>query len=332
LGFLNWSELETYLSNEPEKPISLFHQSDFPIPLLKLALVTENAKLFKKMLDEYDFIKQPYIRFKIANMLGSHLRQTAYEGEIIQILAKHPQGRCLFFETYVDEDNSHGQFSKVLNTYYLSPKKELSEHLFVTCYTFTQEVYAGSASIESFPSNLFSFIYDSDFFFHHTSRLWECFFLYHLEHLQIREVHQHLDQMLKYAEPFSKSEKSWLLARMIRAFLFHQKEEWLLLHKDYMDGIASLVKDALPYHHSIAEYFIQALLLKDSRFRIGPDQLRYTPEHDFFNESHHKALLDTFFLACTETNLSKKKWMLQQMEQAGNALHKRWISGLLSMD
>jgi len=301
----------------------------FQIPLLRLGLISENAELTCQMLDAYDPENHAYLRFEIANLIGTHIKNHLNRDLTLEYLAKHPNGRFLFFETFVDEDNANGYFSNALARNYLPYVNNAFDYLFVDCFLFSHHYYSNETITSSLKLPQFSQRFNPELPFHITSRLWECYFLKYLSGFNKREAFEQIDELLRLSEPYPIHERPWILARVIRAFSIHGKVSYLIQHDEYMASCALDLSKKEPKHFFVSEFLIQALLLNHQKYKPSPEQLAFTPKNDYYNDVHHKVLLDSFYVASIERNEQRKAEMYKHIVQAGKALNKNWIRGLI---
>jgi hypothetical protein len=331
LGFTDWEHLHTFLKDSPEVHNLNTHNGNYPTPLFKLALTTENTKSLQLLLDSFDPEAHAALRFQLANLLGNHIRNLPVKETMLSLLAGHPQGRFLFFESFVDEDNPEHYYSNALERFYLPQTNHRPDQLFATCFLFIQQVYGGVVPIPDFPKQFFTDLFNPELSYQQLSRLWECYFLVHAKAPRKKQIHGTLDNMLNHANGFPKQEKACLLGYFIRAFMFHKKGDLLLKHKEYVKEISQIPDRQNPFNYSMAECLIQALLIYGKKYTPEANQIRFTLYSDYVNELHHKVLLDSLTFAYLEKNPQKKAWMHQQIKQAGKSLNKNWINGFLEV-
>ena len=332
LNFKDWNHLHSFLQDAPASLSLQTYNDQFPIPFFKIALSTDDHFLLFQLLDAFEPEKHTTIRFQLANIIGQHIKAISPAKQLLSVLAQHPHGRYLFFETFVDEDNTSDYYSHALENFYLPHLPNENDKIFVDCYLFTNQLYSGKNKGVEFPKKHFENLYHLAYSFHQTSRLWECYFLHYIPKQTKATLHRVIDEMLSYATPFSLHDKSYLLGRFIRAFLYHQKAHVLLSHKPYMQKLAQINQDIEPSHYTMANYLIQTFLLYSKSYAPTLQEIRLTPDWDFFNETHHKMLLDALVYGYLENDTTKKSWMNQYILQSGQMFNKNWMQGFLLMD
>jgi hypothetical protein len=120
LGFRNFSifcsEIKSSNSNLLINP-ACFKSGDFSYIALELAILSNDWKNLQFILESYDF-RNSLEKNQVVEFLGNAVRNHKKKGEFLAALSEIENGRILFYESFVDEDDFENYYSDSLSKYY----------------------------------------------------------------------------------------------------------------------------------------------------------------------------------------------------------------------
>jgi hypothetical protein len=325
LGYKDFYEWEQYSVNFNKLGNKLLVGNDFPLQELELFLISDALEDIESILQKYSLAEVEPYRYIISSILGFYVRNSTRQKELLTLLSKYDLGRSLYFETYVDEDNQNGFFSKALKELYLPQKSELGKILFANSFYDTQQIYSGKEPV--IDNNILNIDKNSiQLHTHELSRFWEYYFLVKIPQLNQSELLKKLDELLLDLEDKNYEEASWILSRPIRAFAFHQQLEILKKHQQFMDQCIRVLKYEGEFLNSVGSLIIQTLLITAPQFKSADLQIKTTPSLDFNNESHNKVLLENISKYYLHKDILGDHYR-HKIISAAQFLGKNWVKG-----
>lgn len=113
---------------------------DFSFTALELAIHSNDWKNVKILLDSFEF-KCATEKNDMAMFLGNAVRQHPEKDDFLKALTEIENGRHLFYESFVDEDDPGNYYADALNKYYLKIKQEIGSKLFNECFVNSKKIY-----------------------------------------------------------------------------------------------------------------------------------------------------------------------------------------------
>jgi hypothetical protein len=231
---------------------------DFSFTALELAIQMNDWKNVQILLDSFDFTCGTE-KNNMTMFLGNAVRQHPSKYEFLKALTEIENGRHFFFESFVDEDDPGYYYSTALKNYYLKKKNEFESNLFYTCYINARKIYLNQ--FENFDE--LNPIWDSalpfdKMHFHQISRTFELRILSDSLKGKLKtKIDYHLSDVLNILPTYSPYEKSWILARTIKALSFSKHLAAALEINDFKNAIYTTYLELQGRIESIAELIIQ---------------------------------------------------------------------------
>lgn len=304
--YLNYSDWEDFCSNQTNVPFDpnyfLTEANDgFSLAILQLVLATENFEALKLILNKAINNENDAVLFTAAELIGTYVRKSKRQKELLQLLAESTIGNLFFYECYVDEDNENNYFSDALIQYYLPRIDNDYKKLFVYSYLISQTAHKQQLASQYIPEFIkFTNKLDkTKCHFHELSRWIECSILIDGFNGSLTKTwRKHLEEVIQLSVNFKDYEKTWLFSRPLKALLLFDFKEELFHFEEFNILIDLIIKNQKKEGSSIALYVIQLYWVSKSIY--FKNRIVYTPFriHNilFQNESNDKTAIE-FVLA-----------------------------------
>jgi hypothetical protein len=300
--YLNYIDWEDFCNNQTNIPFDpnffLTEASDgFSLAVLQLALANEDFKALSLVLSKAKTNENEAVLFTAAELMGSYVRKSKKQKELLQLLAKNSVGHFFFYECYVDEDNDNNYFSDALLNCYLPNVTNDYKKLYVYCFVISQTAHKTQQSsplIQEF-QKLAGQLDKKNGHFHELSRWMECQILIDGYNGILQETWQlHAAELIVLTTGLGFNEKAWLLSRSLKALiLFGFKEE--LFHQEELNNhIDEIIKNQKKEFHSIALYVLQLYWICKSLYFHNKSVYNPFRIHNilFLNESNEKTAIE----------------------------------------
>lgn len=260
LGFNDFQEYVAFKQKNHERSLvadrRLFTNSTFSEYSFQLAFELMDELSIKNHLEalnpHHDEIEQ------LAHLTGFLVRRSKQQERILEMLIEQKNGRTLFYERFVDEDDPEGYYSKALKNHYLKAVQTENNRLFYFTYLISNAVYKSKPVptewIAEFERISFKVEYSS-LHFHEISRLFEVQVLLLKTANNSTSLNKLIDGMQLAVEGLEPHAQAWILARFLRAIAFIDKHEILFSSNELsllLEGITAQVSI-----ESIGELIVQ---------------------------------------------------------------------------
>ncbi len=259
------SESFAFFCNEIDKSKadSLFNErgmsiGDFSFTALELAIHSNDWKNVQILLDSFEF-KCATEKNDMTMFLGNAVRQHAEKDDFLKALIEIENGRHLFFEAFVDEDDPGNYYSNALTKYYATTKKEIESTLFHTCFVNTKKIYLNQ-NVKHKDVNFIRFesLQMDKLHFHQISRLYELKILVELSNTNFNnKMDKYIGEVLSLLPEYTAYEKSWILARIIKALAYTKSLKNALNLNEFKTAIYQTYVALNGKIDSIAELILQ---------------------------------------------------------------------------
>jgi len=313
LDFIDWEDFCTNQTIVPFDPnFFLTEASDgFSLAVLQLALINEDIKALHLVLDKAKYHENETIRYTAAELIGTYIRKSNNQKQLLQLLADSSIGHLFFYECYVDEDNDNNYFSEALINYYLPNIDNDYRRLYVYSFLISQAAHKKQIAapyIQEF-EKLILHLDKNKCHFHELSRWMECLILIDGYNGVLQNTwKQHLQKLITLSVGFHPNEKIWLFSRSLKALLLFKIKEELFHFNPLNDIIDSIIKKQTKEMHSVALYAIQLYWISKSIY--FKSKIIYTPFriHNllFQNESNEKSAIEFAVASLFATGENKK--------------------------
>lgn len=238
-SFHHFFEQETqFIERGLNTPVKLFDFGAYSTISLELAIETNDTESIQELLSSIDMNHSG--KADVTQLLGRMVRESKHKNELLKTLISIENGRRLFYESYVDEDDANGYFSKALESYYLQHVTTFNNKLFGYCYLISKGIYSNkSVNYLLVEFEQLTLKNNSEqLHFHELSRLIETQILIDGIAKKINKTYSfYLDKLLSFEQKLDNHTFAWLLARPLKAFAFTGTLKSVLQSKPFSDAI-----------------------------------------------------------------------------------------------
>ena len=337
--YLKYNDWDDFCANQTNVPFDpnyfLTENSDgFSLSIFRLALANEDFNSLKVILAKLYNHQNQTLLFTAAELLGTYVRKSKKQSELLQILGDISIGHLFFYECYVDENNANNYFSDALINYYLPNVVSDYKRLFVYSFLISQKAHKEELLSEYIISfeNIIKKLRLKSCHFHELSRWFECLIIIDGFNGTLEKTwDSHLRKLLKACVLFSDYEKAWVIARALKALMLFGMKEKVLNHLAFNLVIDQLINNKKKELHSMALYGIQLYWVTKSKY--FEDTIIYSPfriHADLFqNESNEKAAIE-FCLASLFASGENKKILDSNLKKYCEETGTTWVLKLIS--
>jgi hypothetical protein len=217
-SFELFCQMESQLLSQRLKVKHAFDMGDFSFPALELAIEQSSWKDVLQLLEAYqiNFRKQAFTDY-----LGNTVRNHPNRNDFLKALAHSENGRLLFYESFVDEDDPDGYYSEALINYYSKEKKDFGSQFFIQSYLASKNIYRNQPVKNQLElSRLLKDFNSENIHFHHLSRYYELRLLLNArKNKPFSDSANLLLEMLEKLKKYHPHDRRWILARSLKAIL-----------------------------------------------------------------------------------------------------------------
>ncbi len=248
---------------DKSKADSLFNErgmsiGDFSFTALELAIYSNDWKSVQMLLDSFEF-KCGTEKNDMTMFLGNAVRQHAEKDDFLKALIEIENGRHLFYESFVDEDDPGNYYADALNKYYLKIKQEIGSKLFNECFVNSKKIYLNqNVALKDLNIILSESLPIDELHFHQISRLFEMRILIDRSNDNfIQIMDKYIGKVLDLLPRYATYQKSWMLARLIKALAFTGKLKKSLKIQEFSAAIYQTYLELNGKIESIADLILQ---------------------------------------------------------------------------
>lgn len=300
--FLQYSDWESFCNEQSNVPFDpnfyLTEASDgFSLAVLQLALANEDTRALQLVLEKVKENENEAILFTAADLIGTYVRKSKKQNELLQLLADSTVGHLFFYECYVDEDNENNYFSDALVQYYLPNVINDYRKLYVYCFFISQTAHKElklSSYFKEF-QKLTLQLYKKNCHFHELSRWMECQIVIDGFNNSLQKTWKlHLAELIVLSTDLELNEKAWLFSRSVKALVLFGFKEELFNHEELNNHIDAIIKHQKKEFHSIALYTLQLYWICKSLYLHSKTVYNPFRIHNilFANESNEKTAIE----------------------------------------
>jgi hypothetical protein len=248
-------------------------------------------------------------------------------------MAESTIGQLFYYECYVDEDNEENYFSDALRQYYLPNLSKEYKKLFVYCFIISQTAHKEQrlSTYHKEFQNLTAQLDQKNCHFHELSRWIECLILIDGYNGVLQNTWKlNVAELIALSAGCHANEKTWMLARPIKALLLFGFKEELFNCGELNEVIDTLIKNQKKELHSIALYVLQLYWIRKSMY--FESKIVYNPFriHNilFQNESYEKTAIE-FAVASLFATGENKSILASNLKRYCEAKGVHWVIKLL---
>jgi hypothetical protein len=301
LNFENYAEFCKSVNHEREDTLQgekdSFKTGTYSFVALELALANQDWKSMQNLLQSFQDFDTPSNR-KLVIKLGHYARLNRNK-MYFEKLAEIKYGKLLFFESFVDEDDSDGYYTDLLKHYYNNENNKISERLFFNCFNVANKVYLNKPN-EKKQFELIKKLtnsYSKKLYFHQQSRISEVNILYDYKSGKLQNtLFNHLDNICSLIKNYNElHEKIWIVSRCIKAIAHSNFLKELLSHSDFKKLILDLYLKNNGKVNCIADLILQfsihAIFNKEENKHILPPPKKLQNIH--YNEENSRIAIES---------------------------------------
>ncbi len=314
-------------------PIDLFHLGQYSLIALELSIANNDWNGMKEILESVDKTKFQYQDLVIT--LGNAVRVHPMQQKLLRELNTIDNGRWLFYECYVDEDDRNSYYSNALRNYYQSSNLKPSNFLFLECFLASKAFYNGEHNdlskldiigIENFQLD--------DLHFHEISRLFEIRILLDFQNkLLPKNLINHLDGICLTVNRYVRYDACWILARSLKALAFAGQLKKAMTYSPFNQIVFEQFHACTNKLESIAELIIQFVghtyFLKNEKTDTQFPPSKIAVKHD--NETNARILIEAA-TASPYAQSSVKSILDKNIHSFAKQTGQTWIFELLERD
>lgn len=329
-SFSHYVELETqFIERGLNAPAKLFDFGAYSMISLELAIETNDTKSIQELLSSIDMNHSG--KADVTQLLGRMVRESKNKSELLKTLISIENGRRLFYESYVDEDDTNGYFSAALESYYLQHVRTINNKLFGQCFLITKGIYANK-SVNHLLVEFENFALknnDEQLHFHELSRLIETQILIDGIAKKINKTYSfYLDKLLSFEQKLDNHSFAWLLARPLKAFAFTGTLKSVLQSKPFSGAIIRCYRNSRVETTAelILQYVVHAKYKNSGELYYHPPLKLQSVTHQ--NENNARVILESstsYVFADEKEKIILKKNIHSFAKQTGQT----WVFELL---
>ena len=303
--FCHYLEFETYadfcrtIQNELDtalySPANSFQTGRFSLVTLEIALANEDWKNVQHLLTSFE--KNSPLKNELVMLLGNIVRKHPKQKELLKALIEIENGRWLFYESYVDEDDPNSYYSDALKTFYQSNLTDSNNQIFLHCFLISKAIYEKKPVDEKMVSSII--LHENipllNLHFHELSRYFEIQLLLDFRAKKLKEkLTFHLERIIEHCQRFNHYDSCWIVARCIKALAFSGQFKRAFQYGLFTEMVLSLYREMDNKIESIAELIIQftvhSLQKKIMKNTIVFPPVRISAAHD--NETNSRLIIE----------------------------------------
>ncbi len=195
---------------------------------------------------------------QLAHLTGFLVRKSKHKERMLQLLIEQKNGRTLFYERFVDEDDPEGYYSKALKKHYLKAVQTENNRLFYFTYLISNAVYKSKPITSDWITEFERISQGIDhhsLHFHEISRLFEVRVLLLEKDSNSTALYKLIDEIHQILESMTTHAQAWILARFLRAMSFINKHEILFISEELNELMKRVMADVSI--QSIGELIVQ---------------------------------------------------------------------------
>ncbi len=215
-----------------------FLTGEFSFTALELAIHSSDYKSVQQILQEYDY-KNSLEKNEVSAFLGKAVRNHVKKDELLKALVEIENGRDLFYESFVDEDDQGNYYSDALSNYYIKHKKDEISLLFKSCFQNAKNIYLNKPCDKSDFDFILNFSFDlNQLHFHQLSRLFELKILISgNQNKPLSHTAAIVQKMLTILPTYSIDHQKWFISRVIKALAFTNRFNFTLHNSEFKEKI-----------------------------------------------------------------------------------------------
>jgi len=313
-----------------EHPNDLFDTGSYALTAFELCLHNSDIGGLRTLLEAWT-CKDNHSAWELRNLLGCAVRASPQRQVLLQTLAETHNGRLLYYEGFVDEDDADDHYSNALELWYAQRASARENKVFLAGFLTTRDVYSGKQP-HPWCIQLLRDTGLQELHFHLVSRCIEAQIL--LEGSGQNRPHAVDDWVstaLQAMQGAGEVEQQWILARTLRALAWTGHLKRALQRPELRDQVLTQYIQADPKYMLTPNLIIQLVVhaaLQAQQVDITPP---YVGDRRMISETNIRIALE----AATASLYAKGANLRLIQRNLGPFLEKtrnRWIQQVLPQD
>jgi hypothetical protein len=334
LGYTSYNHFCTAVGQEIEHalyaPADVFETGEYSFLALEIVVANNDWNHMLQLLDAFDTTstKKNEIVMLLGNMVRNHPNQQSLLSELIH----SKNGKWLFYESFVDEDDKNNYYSSALKNYFQFSNSKPGNQLFLECFLASKAIYSSQSAdlskfdligIKEFPLH--------DLHFHEISRLYEIQLLLDFQNkLLPKKLIQHLDKICTTSSLLVHHDACWILARSLKALAFTGQLKKAMTYSPFNQLVFERFQACTNKIESIAELIIQFVghvyFVKNKKIEAQFPPSKIAVKHD--NETNARIVIEAATASLYATN-SVKSILDNNIHSFAKQTGQTWVFELL---
>ena len=295
LGFEHFEAYRNFVQQTHSRSLfasnGLFENESYSSQSFEMAIQLMDLNEIQEHLDCIDFAHEKIE--EIAHLTGFLVRNSAQQNRLLDLLMQTPKGRRLFFERFVDEDDSNDYFSLALQKYYFKKAKSSNSKLFYYCYLIANASYHHKKINEDWVSAVKKEMHKIDYaqlHFHEVSRLFETQILINFQSVGFSRnaLTTIQDEVLIVMRSMDNHAQAWVLARLLKALAFSKQLSYAMQNNDFYKTLVDVHKKSDV--SSIGELIVQLVFSRYAEKESNELTVPMTLKSHYFQNEYNTRL------------------------------------------
>ena len=334
IGYRSYNDFCLNYENEINQalyaPRDLFKTGDYSLIALEIAIANNDWLGMRNILESVN--KKQQHHQNLVNTLGNAVRAHPYQNELLKELNMIENGRWLFYECYVDEDDRNNYYSNALKEYYIAASTKVGNQLFLQCFLASKAIYQNQKiDINSYKLIQINNLSFDNLHFHEISRLLEINLL--IDH-QLKKLNKtilsHLDKICMTTSGYNHYDKCWILARSLKALSYAGMLKQAMSYSPFNTLVLECFKKTTTNIESIGELIIQfvghVFFVLNQKIEVQFPPSKIAVKHD--NETNARIVIEAA-TASLYAKKSVKKILENNIHSFAKQTGQTWVFELL---
>jgi hypothetical protein len=335
LGFDHFEAYRTFVEQTHNRSLlgssGLFENGLFSPQSFELSIQLMDVKNIQNHIECIDFSHEK-IEY-LAHLTGFLVRNSTQLSELLEILIQTTNGKRLFYERFVDEDDPNGYFSLALKTHYLKRANTTNNRLFYFCFLIANASYHNKIIDSDWINGLKKERQNIDLqtlHFHEISRVFETQILvdFHLNKLTRKRLLLLQDEILSTIEPIDNHGKAWILARVLKALAFTNQLAFVMQNEGFCNCLMQVCKQTDVA--SIGELIIQLVYYRYSAEEKNELHMPLSLQSNYFQNEYHTRLSTEAATRSLFGSEQEKKNLQKSLQTYTQKTGTSWVLNILN--
>jgi len=295
LGFEHFEAYRNFVQQTRSRSLfstnGLFENESYSSQSFEMAIQLMDLNEIQEHLNCIDFTHEKIE--EIAHLTGFLVRNSAQQNRLLELLIQTSNGRRLFFERFVDEDDPNDYFSLALQKYYFKEAKSSNNKLFYNCYLIANASYHRKKINEDWVSAVKKEMNKIDYgqlHFHELSRVFETQILIDFQRggFSRNAITTIQDEVLIVMRSMDNHAQAWVLARLLKALAFSKQLSYAMQNSDFYKVLVDVHKKSDV--SSIGELIVQLVFSRYAEKESNELKVPMTLKSHYFQNEYNTRL------------------------------------------